>query len=151
MQVDHRFKNRPIVEAGDCLYVNEPWLIDASLWESENPSPEPEECDDNIRVYVPLDINRDAILRRADEIINHFGPASENNEMEYESYFGRLLSQVDLYDEYWSAQYRSGVDKHSPEAITLVRDIVGKLEEIPDECAESFPGCLINELKGEYL
>ena len=126
-------------------------MIDASLWEMEDPPPEPEDCDDNIRVYIPLDINLDAILRRVDQIINHFGPASENNEMEYESYFGSLLSQVDLYDEYWSAQHRSGVDKHSPETITLVKDIVRKLEDVPDECAESFPACLINELKGKYL
>ena len=42
-------------------------------------------------------------------------------------------------------------DKHSAEAIELVREFVSRLEEIPDECAECFPFETIEELKTEYL
>lgn len=45
------------------MYINEPWLIDLSLLESPLRK-EPEEQPDNIRVYIPMDINREAIMRR---------------------------------------------------------------------------------------
>lgn len=40
---------------------------------------------------------------------------------------------------------------HSREVKALVKEIVTRLEEIPDGCAECFPFELIDELKREYL
>lgn len=37
------------------------------------------------------------------------------------------------------------------QAKELVTEIIARLEEIPDGCAECFPFELINELKEEYL
>ena len=41
--------------------------------------------------------------------------------------------------------------KHSAEGISLAADFVKMLEEIPDNCAETFPFELIDKLKEEYL
>jgi len=40
--------------------------------------------------------------------------------------------------------------KHSQEAKELVREIITRLEQIPDGCAECFPFEVIDELKQEY-
>ncbi len=50
------------------LYINEPELIDESITESIAEAPI-----DNIRVYVPLDLNKEAILRRLCYIRNKYG------------------------------------------------------------------------------
>ena len=41
--------------------------------------------------------------------------------------------------------------EHSREAKELVTEIIARLEDIPDGCAECFPFELIDELKQEYL
>ena len=92
---------------------------------------------------------------------------------------GRLISQIEIYDQVWSVrgQWRSrqndhgkgerneltdhgvagserngnsGIRRHSAEAIELVKRFVAELEEIPDGCAETFPFEVIEELRGEY-
>ena len=40
---------------------------------------------------------------------------------------------------------------HSEEAISLVKDVISRLKDIPDGCAECFPFDIIEELKREYL
>ena len=65
------------------LFINEPWLIDKYLFDygPRNPQPEPE--GDNIRVYIPLDLNTEAILRRLQSIISKYKEANEDNEYYY--------------------------------------------------------------------
>ena len=41
--------------------------------------------------------------------------------------------------------------EHSNEAIALAKEIVARLEEIPDGCAEQFPFETIDKLKQEYF
>ena len=41
--------------------------------------------------------------------------------------------------------------KHSNEAVMLVKEILEKLNSIPDGCSECFPFETIEELKEEYL
>ena len=41
--------------------------------------------------------------------------------------------------------------RYSTEAISLVREVVERLEEIPDGCAEMFPFDVIDNLREEYL
>ena len=64
----HTLDPYPVPKEKAPLYVNEPWLIDKSL-DCYKPCREPEDKPDNIRVYIPLDINHNAILRRLDRII----------------------------------------------------------------------------------
>ncbi len=57
------------------LYINEPELIDKSL-ELCMAIGKSEKQKYNIRVYIPLDISKDAILRRLDRVIMQSGANS---------------------------------------------------------------------------
>ena len=62
----HTLDVHPIPKEKKPLYINEPWLIDDSyIWEVRGKSVDPDPEEDNIRVYIPLDPNSKAILRRA--------------------------------------------------------------------------------------
>ena len=65
----HNLDPYPLPQDKSPLYINEPWLIDKSLLEYP-PHPEPEEDEDNVRIYVPVDLNRKAILRRLESVIS---------------------------------------------------------------------------------
>lgn len=69
----HNLDANPIPKETTPLFINEPWMIDDSLqWIQEtgnDPAPLPD--DDNICVYIPMDICKSAILRRLDYIIDH--------------------------------------------------------------------------------
>ena len=45
----------------------------------------------NIRVYVPLDLNRRLILRRLSRVINHYKEANEKNEIAFRLMYSNLL------------------------------------------------------------
>lgn len=60
----------PIPKNKSSLYINEPWPIDKSLLEYA-PHRELEETEDNARIYIPMDLNRESILRRLDRVIAH--------------------------------------------------------------------------------
>ena len=146
----HELDPYPIPKEKKPLFINEPWIIDKSLLEYPA-HPEPEEEEDNVRVYVPMDLNRNAILRRIDRVISQFGEANEENESEYYVEVGQILNQVEIYDQIWYARNTPEKGKHSAEAVTLVKELVEKLEDIPDGCAECFPFETIEELRVEYL
>ena len=145
----HTLDPYPIPKEKNPLYVNEPWLIDKSLVE-DMPHPEPEEQADNIRIYVPIDLNRKAILRRLDRLIFHYGEANEANEFEFQSDVSMLISQIEIYDQVWYVRHMPDSGSHSEEAIALVKEVISRLEDIPDGCAECFPFDIIEELKREY-
>lgn len=127
-----------------------PWLIDKSLLEYPRHR-EPDEKEDNIRIYVPMDLNKDAILRRLDNIIGLYGEAREDNEIEFSIDVGMIISQLEIYDQIWFVRHMPKKGEHSREAKELVTEIIARLEDIPDGCAECFPFELIDELKQEYL
>jgi hypothetical protein len=148
----HDLDPYPIPKEEVPLYVNEPWLIDDSNYELSWGKKEPENADDNIRIYVPLDINKQAILRRLERIIARYREANEENESAFSFDVAMLISQVEIYDQIWYVRHMSAVKgEHSTEAIELIKEFVAKLEEIPDGCAEIFPFELIDELKEEFL
>jgi len=147
----HTLDIHPVPKDKAPLFVNEPWLIDDSNYELSWRNREPENTKDNIRVYIPLDINRQAILRRLDRVIARYGKASEENEADFSFDVELLISQVEIYDQIWSVRHMPDEGEHSAEAIELVKEFVAKLEEIPDACAEMFPFQLIDELKEEFL
>lgn len=132
------------------IYVNEPWLIDKSLLELPEWAA-PDEDDDNVRIYVPLDLSKDAILRRLERIIYQYGEANEANETEFSIDVDAIISQIEIYDQIWYVRHMPEEGKHSKEAEALVKEFIARLEEIPDGCAECFPFETIDELKKEYL
>ena len=111
----------------------------------------PDEEVDNVRIYVPIDLNEKAILRRLDYIIARYGEANEKNEADFRYDVNTLLSQVEIYDQIWCSRHKpAGEQKHSAEAKKLVAKFVDMLETIPDGCAERFPFELIEGLREEY-
>lgn len=115
------------------------------------PCREPEDKPDNIRVYIPLDINHNAILRRLDRIIAFYREVNWKNEMDFNEDVSMILSQLEIYDRIWYIRHMPQEGEHSKEGITLVKEFVARLEAIPDGCAEKFPFDMIEELKREYL
>ncbi|MBR3516597.1 MAG: hypothetical protein IKO10_09800 [Lachnospiraceae bacterium] len=146
----HSLDPYPIPKDSVPLYINEPWLIDRSLLEYPL-SKEPEDTEDNIRIYAPIDLNHDAILRRLEYVIARYGEANEDNEMCFSVDVDALISQIEVYDQVWYVRHMPKEGDHSQKAIDLVKDFIKRLEEIPDGCAECFPFDTIEQLKGEYL
>jgi hypothetical protein len=147
----HRLDAYPIPKDKTPLYINEPWLIDNSIMEIRLDASEPEQQDDNVRIYIPLDINKKAVLRRLQMTIARYGEANEKNESDFRMDVEALISHVEIYDQIWYVRHMPPEGKHSKEAIELVKEIIVLLEEIPDSCAETFPFEMIDSLKDEYF
>ena len=146
----HRLDPYPIPKDRTPLCINEPWLIDKSLLEYP-PRRDPDDKEDNVRIYIPMDLNRDAILRRLDAVIAYYGEANEGNELDFSVDVDMIISQLEIYDQVWYVRHMPPEGEHSREAISLAKEFVSRLEEIPDGCAECFPFGTIDELKREYL
>ena len=146
----HDLDIHPIPKEKSPMYINEPWLIDDTLLDYPV-SKEPESQPDNIRVYVPLDLNRDAILRRLHNVIYRYGGAGEYNEMIYSVEVSQIISQIEIYDQIWYVRHTPKSGHHSQEATELVKEFISILEDIQDEGAECFLFDLIKELTEEYL
>lgn len=146
----HTLDPYPIPKEKTPLYINEPWLIDKSLLEYTLRR-EPDDKQDNVRIYVPLDLNKDAILRRLDAVIAQYGEANEDNEFDFSADVNMIISQLEIYDRVWFVRHMPPKGRHSMEAIDLAKEFVVRLEAIPDGCAECFPFEIIEELKQEYF
>ena len=150
MRQHHQLDPYPIPKEKSPLYINEPWLVDKTVL--VHPMGKiPEGKDDNVRIYVPLDLNKDAILRRLNSIINYYGETNEENEFDFRQDVDMLISQIEIYDQVWYVRHMPKEGKHSREAIELVKEFVEALDNIPDGCAECFPFETIGELRSEYL
>lgn len=103
----------PIPREKTALYINEPWLIDKSIMERvqlvTDLKKRPDEESDNIRIYVPLDLNRNAILRRLDSVIYHYGETNEENELDFSMDIEMIISQIEIYDQVWFASVYKGI------------------------------------------
>ncbi len=133
-------------------YVDEPWLIDKSMMEDyTNEMAKTLAGEDNIRVYIPLDINRRAIRRRLNAIISHYGEISERNEFAFSADVDMILSQMELYDKILCERGALKIGNHSAKVIDTVQEVISILEEVTDGCAEQYPFEIIAELKKEYL
>lgn len=146
----HQLDVHPIPREKSPLFINEPWLIDKSLLECP-PDREPAKQDDNLRIYVPMDLNKEAILRRLNYLVYQYREANEGNESEFRTDVNLLISQIEIYDQIWYVRHMPREGRRSREAVELVMEFVAKLESIPDGGAECFPFETIEELKREYL
>ena len=131
-------------------FINEPWLIDRSL-DGDGPKvKEPDTDSDNIRIYIPMDLNKRAIIRRLQEIVSRYREAAEANEMDFDVEVGRLINQIEIYDQIWFVRHMPKDRKHSAEAKELVAEFIQVLKEIPVSDSETFPYDTISELAQEY-
>jgi len=155
----HDLDPYPIPKDRTPMFINEPWIIDES-WDRPVPKKvkdlkyelkRPDSEADNIRIYVPIDLNKKAILRRLHTVIAKFGDACEKNEFHYSAEVQELIYQIEIYDQIWHVRHWVDGCKHSEEAKDLVTEFIKLLEQIPDACAECFPFVEIEYLKREYL
>ena len=110
--------------------------------------------DDNVRIYVPLDLNSAQILNRIQQIYRVMGSPDDMNEMEFSYAVDKIISQLEIYDQIWVARGLENAVKvkehlHSKKGIELVRKIINILLE-DEGCAESFPYDIVDRLKVEF-
>lgn len=150
----HILDEKPIPNDADPIFINEPWLIDRSLeWIMETGyTAEPLPDEDNIRVYFPMDISRSSIVRRLKWVIQKYGEVRAwKNESDYSCDVYNLVSQIEIYDQYWLSNGASSDGKHCKITIELVKEFVEALKEIPEGDGEMFPYNVIDELEQEYF
>lgn len=95
--MQHNLDVYPIPREKNPMFINEAWLIDNTLLEYPMNRQQPDVESDNVRVYIPLDINRGAVLRRLDAVIAKYGEANERNESNFSIEVGQILSQTDSF------------------------------------------------------
>lgn len=91
---------------------------------------------DNIRVYVPLDLNEDTIISRLQYLINVLGVPNYNNESTYSTEVDRLIQQLDIYNRVWGPRDTSHSEKNctvSQQGKRLARHMVEELLELDEE------------------
>jgi len=152
--MDHTLDNHPIPEE-QALFINEPWLVDDYMFQYGKWEREPDLAFDNVRIYVPLDLNREAILRRLRLICSRYGDVDRKNESDFSCEVDRLVCQIEIYDQIWKSRHpitREGrALKHSAEGVLLVREVIRILQEVGDSGeGETFPYGTIEELEKEY-
>ena len=160
----HKLDCKPIPE--NVLYINELDLADSVPYETniEMEKALTGKCkeeggvlpDDNVRIYVPIDINADAIMRRLHLLFVTMDYPTEDNESAYSFAVRRIISQLEIYDQVCvtrnfenSVQKELGGVRHSREGIELAKRIADYLEE-NDGTAELFPWDEIEKLRKEF-
>ena len=155
----HKSDVYPLPEDKQFLYINEPWVIDKSIYWETGPAPnEPEDESDNVRVYMPVDLNANAIMRRLHYVIDRYKEATFNNEMKFSTDVAHIVYLIEIYDQVWFTRAEQRFTNedgliigHSKEGVELVRKVIAELEEIPDIDSDIFPFYTIDELKKDYL
>lgn len=148
----HDLDPYPIPEDKGALFINEPWIVDKSFLCIERPLvKEPQDESDNVRVYVPMDLNRRAILRRLDVIIAQYGAVTWRNESDYRIDVEMIRYQLEIYDQIHYVRNLPGRGGHSEEGIALAQEFIKRLEDVADGSAEDFPFDMIEELRVGYL
>lgn len=112
--------------------------------------------DDNVRIYVPMDLNADIIMWQLYSLHGLLGYPTEKNESAYSSGVSKVISQLEIYDQAWAArkagetvQNGDGGVRHSQQGIELAKQIV-KYLECNEGDAECFPYDEIEELREEF-
>lgn len=148
----HNLDICPIPRDKSPLYINEPWIIDET---ADIRVSEPDPASDNVRVYVPLDLNRETILRRLQYIKSKYGDVDWKNETSISVEVALLIHQIEIYDQVQyvrhmpKASTQPGEKTHSMEATSLVKEFIKELEEI-DSSGDTFPYEKIEELRKEF-
>ena len=112
--------------------------------------------DDNVRIYVPMDLNADIIMWQLYSLHGSLSYPTEKNESAYSSGVSKVISQLEIYDQVWVArkledavQKEDGGVRHSRQGIELTKQMVKYLEENEGN-AECFPYDQIEELREEF-
>lgn len=148
MSTHHTLDIHPIPE--NVLYINESQLADQTVLNYEHIHKLEKQPEDNIRIYVPLDLSCDAILRRLQDIYDRYGYLTEANEFKIRQEVSILVSQIEIYDQIWFVREGDCGNRHSRKATELVKDVLAILME-NEGCGETFPYELAEVLRSEYV
>lgn len=140
------------------MFINEPWLTDESIWIDSIQQAEklrgPENEEENLRVYIPLDLNKAAFLRRLEYVLSKYKEITWKNESLVSTEVNSILSQLEIYDQLWFVRegdfvpdVDGGISKRSRHAKDAAREIIARLEDV-DTCVD-FPYEIIEKLKVE--
>lgn len=160
----HKLDIHPIPEK--VLYVNELNLVTSSQYEMQDDYEKaltgkriseggilPE---DNVRIYIPMDLSAENIMRQLYILYRHLGSPTESNEYQYYSEVRKLISWLEIYAQVWVArdsahavQKTDGGSLHSQQGIKLAKQMIDLLSE-DEGCAECFPFDIIKELKVQF-
>lgn len=160
----HKLDIHPIPT--DVLYANELSLAGEALYETKQDMDKALTGktksnggilpDDNVRIYVPMDLNTDIIMWQLYSLRSTLGYSTEKNESAYCSGVGKVISQLEIYDQVWAArnledtvQKEDGGVRHSYQGIEFAKQIVKYLEEI-EGTAECFSYDEIQELREAF-
>lgn len=160
----HKLDIRPIPE--EVLYVNDLSLTGTLTYETKDDMEKAVTGkkkseggilpDDNVRIYVPMDLNADGIMWRLYALFASLGYPTESNESAYYSSVRKIINQLEIYDQVWvarkveeSVQNENGGERHSRKGIELAGKIVKYLEE-NEGTAECFPYDEVKELRGTF-
>ncbi len=114
--------------------------------------------DDNVRVYVPLDISEESILHELRTLYHTLGDPDDDNEFSFTNGMRKIYRKLDIYDEAMMERYpeqivhckdESGEVDHSVQVIRIVEKMIQIMEE-NEGCAEMFPYDAIDTLRDEY-
>ena len=103
-----------------------------------------------------MDLNTDIIMWQSYSLYGTLGYSTERNESAYCSGDGKVISQLEIYDQVWAArnledtvQKEDDGVRHSHQGIELAKQIVKYLEDI-EGTAEYFPYDEIQELREAF-
>lgn len=148
MSEHHSLDIKPIPEA--VLYINEVHLADVTAFDDhlERVKSDGRQAD-NIRVYIPLDINAEAIMRRIYDICYRYGAVEERNESSVAVEVGQVISQLEIYNQVWHMRGDDAGNGHSQKATDIVKEIIQYLMD-NEGYAEQYPYDVVEELCEEY-
>lgn len=148
MSDHHTLDVWPLPREQKPMFINEPWLVDESIYLETytqiQAAREHEDEEDNRRVYIPLDLNKAAFLRRLDHVLDKYPDITWRNESNVYAEVQKIISQIEIYDQLWFV--REGSFKtdenhmicgHSKHATDVIKEFISRLE-IVDTC-EDFP------------
>ena len=160
----HKLDIHPIPE--EVLYVNELSLVGNVPYETKRDMERAVTGkkkseggilpDDNVRMYVPMDLNADSIMWRLYSLYDVLGYPTESNESAYCVGVRRVIDQLEICEQVWTArnieesiQKENGEVRHSRKGIELAGKIAQYLED-NEGIAECFPYDEVEELKREF-
>ena len=146
MATHHSLDISPIPEK--VLYINETELADITALNDYPPDSDGKQ-NDNVRVYVPLDLNHRAIIRRLNDIYRRYKSPDWSNESSFWQETNRLIAELEIYDQVWSVREGVCENGHSKKATDLAIEMISILES-DEGSAECFPFEKVEALREEY-
>lgn len=147
----YRLDNYPVPE--DVYYINDVSLIERVPYETVNEimmaangkiiSEGGVLPNDNVRIYVPLDLNENGIMYHIYGLFDDLGDPTEENEMAYSVGVGKVINWLEIYDHIWIIKdveniIQKGEVRHSRKGVELAKKIVKYLQE-HEGITECFP------------